>query len=213
MPKAFHAKKHLERSQPEARKKFGLLEKKKDYKLRAKNYAKKKETLSILAKKAQLKNEDEFYHGMIRSQINKDGELVKDRTQQFSGDLIKLLKSQDVKYIQYYRQVNIKEMKKLEDEIALKRSLKSEGKHTIFGKSVSDRTTQKDSTVNRPESEETQTLLRHLELRKKRDEALWKVEQEMQLQKTLLTSKGKRNPIGKDGRGNNIYKWRNERQK
>jgi hypothetical protein len=139
--------------------------------------------------------------------------LVKDRTQQFSGDLIKLLKSQDVKYIQYYRQVNIKEMKKLEDEIALKRSLKSEGKHTIFGKSVSDRTTQKDSTANRPESEETQALLRHLELRKKRDEALWKVEQEMQLQKTLLTSKGKRKPIGKDGRGNSIYKWRNERQK
>lgn len=70
MTKAYHAPKHLERGQPYARlQKHSLLEKKKDYKLRAKDYHLKQKRIKALTEKAKSKNEDEFYWGMIRSKI------------------------------------------------------------------------------------------------------------------------------------------------
>ncbi|QCD92193.1 U3 small nucleolar RNA-associated protein 11 [Vigna unguiculata] len=55
---------HKERSQPSARKKFGLLEKHKDYVQRAKAFHKKEDTLRKLREKAANRNEDEFYFKM-----------------------------------------------------------------------------------------------------------------------------------------------------
>lgn len=60
---------HRERAQPAARKKLGLLEKKKDYRLRADDYRKKQNALRALQKKALDKNPDEFYFKMIRTQL------------------------------------------------------------------------------------------------------------------------------------------------
>ncbi|KAK8805696.1 hypothetical protein WA158_002352 [Blastocystis sp. Blastoise] len=62
---------HLERAQPANRKRFGLLEKHKDYKLRSTNYHRKEEVLKNLRLKAAMKNPDEFYHKMISLKKNK----------------------------------------------------------------------------------------------------------------------------------------------
>jgi len=64
---AVKRKTHKERAQPAGRKKYGLLEKHKDYQLRAKDYHRKKKQLDALRRKAELRNVDEFYFGMTRA--------------------------------------------------------------------------------------------------------------------------------------------------
>jgi U3 small nucleolar RNA-associated protein 11 len=65
---AVKRKTHKERAQPIGRKKFGLLEKHKDYQLRARDYHRKQKHLDGLRRKAELRNEDEFYFGMNSTQ-------------------------------------------------------------------------------------------------------------------------------------------------
>ena len=50
-----------------ARRKYGLLEKKKDYLLRANDYHKKEAALQHLRRKAEERNPDEFYFAMQSS--------------------------------------------------------------------------------------------------------------------------------------------------
>lgn len=92
---------HRERAQPKARKKFGLLEKKKDYKQRAVDYHRKEDRINALKESASQRNPDEFYFGMHKSRT-KDGVHVLDRkeSKKYSASALKIMNTQDAAYLQ-----------------------------------------------------------------------------------------------------------------
>ena len=67
---SLHRRNHKERSQLAHRAKFGILEKHKDYVLRAKDYHSKQERINTLRRKAADRNKDEFYFGMVNQRTN-----------------------------------------------------------------------------------------------------------------------------------------------
>ncbi|RIA97323.1 small-subunit processome [Glomus cerebriforme] len=113
---AIQRRNHKERGQPHSRQKYGLLEKHKDYVLRAKDYHSKQERLKALREKAYFRNPDEFYYKMINSKT-KDGVHVLETGSALSGDAIKLMKSQDLKYVKIQSDLGNKKIEKLEGEL------------------------------------------------------------------------------------------------
>ncbi|KFH44418.1 U3 small nucleolar RNA-associated protein-like protein [Hapsidospora chrysogenum ATCC 11550] len=133
MRNAVQRRPHRERAQPLERGRLGLLEKHKDYSLRAKDYNKKQEVLKNLRQKAAERNEDEFYFGMMSRQgpgsriINGkswDGKVKGDRgNKTLDQDTVRLLKTQDRAYIRTMRQIARKEVAQLEEQVVLTRGL------------------------------------------------------------------------------------------
>ncbi|XP_010883669.2 probable U3 small nucleolar RNA-associated protein 11 [Esox lucius] len=129
-------KNHKERSQPGFRKHLGHLEKKKDYKLRADDYAKKQNTLTALRKKALDKNPDEFYFKMVRSQL-KDGEHVANKAkgaeETTTQEERKLMRTKDLRYVELKRVAEAKKIDRLKSELhLLEADGKQKNKHTFF---------------------------------------------------------------------------------
>jgi U3 small nucleolar RNA-associated protein 11 len=124
---------HRERAQPLERRRLGLLEKHKDYSLRAKDYNKKQAQLKSLRNKAADRNEDEFYFGMMsrkgpgsRIQSGKrwDGTVEGDRgNKAMDMETVRLLKTQDIGYVRTMKQMAVKEVRKLEEQYVLTRGL------------------------------------------------------------------------------------------
>ncbi|KAJ9082260.1 hypothetical protein DSO57_1006044 [Entomophthora muscae] len=109
---AAHRRNHRERSQPQSRQRFGLLEKKKDYLLRAKDYHKKKDTIKALREKASFRNPDEFYYKMINTRTK-----ARLRNTLLDNDTLKLLRTQDLAYIATQRNQESKRIEKLRAEL------------------------------------------------------------------------------------------------
>ncbi|XP_034029995.1 probable U3 small nucleolar RNA-associated protein 11 [Thalassophryne amazonica] len=126
---------HHERSQPAFRKGLGLLEKKKDYKLRADDYHKKQNTLAALRKKALEKNPDEFYFNMISSQL-KDGVHVAKKPKEeveVTEEQVKVMRTQDIKYVEMKRVAESKKIERMKAELhLLDADKKQKNKHTFF---------------------------------------------------------------------------------
>ena len=99
--KTLHTYFGAERSQLGARTHMGLLEKKKDYKIRSADYHRKENAIKALKVKAEFRNPDEFYHKMISSSTKKGVHEVKQRVEKYDGDALKLLKSADLRYVLY----------------------------------------------------------------------------------------------------------------
>ncbi len=63
---SLHRRSHKERSQLSHRTRLGILEKHKDYVLRARDYHSKQDRINRLREKAATRNKDEFYFSMTR---------------------------------------------------------------------------------------------------------------------------------------------------
>lgn len=136
MRNAIQRRSHRERAQPLERKRLGLLEKHKDYSLRAKDWNKKKATLQSLKEKAASRNEDEFSFKMISrgagpgTKLSRGTDEKRDRhwTGTVDGnrgnkalpvDAVRLLKTQDTGYLRTVRSVLVKEVAQLEERAAM----------------------------------------------------------------------------------------------
>jgi U3 small nucleolar RNA-associated protein 11 len=114
---------HKERSQPKNRAHLGILEKKKDYKVRAVDYHKKQDVLTSLRRKAAGRNPDEFYFGMNKSEI-KDGKhrkieqaKQKERIAEIGHDAVKLMKSQDLSYVRMQTMKDIRKIERMQSSL------------------------------------------------------------------------------------------------
>jgi len=97
---ALQRRNHRERAQPNSRRNFGLLEKHRDYALRAKDYNSKKARLKVLKRLTTERNPDEFYFGMVNASTRDGGVYVKSRgNHAMSVETVRGLKTQDLGYL------------------------------------------------------------------------------------------------------------------
>lgn len=125
-------KTHRERHQPEERKHLGILPKKKDYVREAKDYNQKKETLKLLRKRALNKNPDEFYHHMINSKVENGMHFDKETEDEDTPEQLKLITTQNLKYIRTKRQMELKKIEKLQSQLHLTSVERDSNKHVYF---------------------------------------------------------------------------------
>lgn len=140
MRNAVQRRNHKERAQPLERQKWGLLEKHKDYTLRARDHNDKKKRLRALRQKAAERNPDEFAFGMMSSTTKKGVKITQRGTENGSSgslslELVKLLKTQDAGYLQTVLQQTKREMERLTEQvITLEQGVKIDPIETDLGK-------------------------------------------------------------------------------
>ena len=119
MRNAIPRRSHRERPQPHSRTKKGLLEKRKDYVLRAKDYKRKQTTLKRLSEKASERNPDEFYFSMVRERTE-NGVPIVDRPESKSLSVkeVKPLKMQDAAYLRTVRNIERRNIERLRSLVA-----------------------------------------------------------------------------------------------
>ncbi|CAN0035895.1 unnamed protein product [Ectocarpus sp. 12 AP-2014] len=121
---------HKERAQPASRRKLGLLEKHKDYVLRARNYGKKRDRMQALKLKAAMKNPDEFYFAMHRKKTE-GGVHMLDGAETLPHDVVQMLKTQDLGYVSTHRSADERKAAKLRESLHMLEA-GPRNKHTIF---------------------------------------------------------------------------------
>lgn len=239
--KVFHSKAHRERAQPANRARFGLLEKKKDYVLRARDFQSKKKRLQAMKVKAAYKNPDEFYFGMVKSRVDKATGKVRQEAEheKLAGDVVKLMKSQDLKHIEEMIRVNEAKLETFKAEHAIiigstySAANKSKGKHVKFVEDDSELADLiLDTNADDPEDEDlatedtehtttttttaptttTNPIIEEYQARVTRLQTL-KIAQKKLIQEKLAAAKGRKRKVGQDADGVTIYKFDQERKK
>jgi U3 small nucleolar RNA-associated protein 11 len=130
---AIPRKAHKERSQPAERKHLGLLEKKKDYIERARDFQRKVGKIKDLKKKVLERNPDEFYFGMLSSKTKGGVHETqrKDGHDKMSHAEICLLKDQDLGYLGMKQSEDARKAARLQKDLHLLLD-QPINKHTIF---------------------------------------------------------------------------------
>lgn len=135
---ALKRRSHKERSQPGSRRKYGLLEKKKDYILRARDFHKKESAIKVLRRKAEEKNPDEFYFAMEKARTrNGIHEAPTAEANAYTQDELRLMKTQDVGYLTVKSQTEKKKMERLKQNLH-GLSKDAQNTHTVFVDSESE---------------------------------------------------------------------------
>ncbi|KAJ1960788.1 hypothetical protein GGI12_003613 [Dipsacomyces acuminosporus] len=124
---------HKERGQIAGRKHLGMLEKHKDYVLRAKDYSQKQKQLKRLRERAAARNPDEFYFNMERAQM-KDGQHIEERNEIITPEMQRLMDTQDITYVKTQRDINRRKIEKLKSALHILNQPQNGAnpKHTIF---------------------------------------------------------------------------------
>ncbi|KAI6242193.1 U3 small nucleolar RNA-associated protein 11 [Aphelenchoides fujianensis] len=124
---------HRERDQPANRKRFGLLEKKKDWIQRTRAHQKKKNKLRKLRRNALERNRDEFDYHMVRSQVGFDGvhrEAEKMDEEETHVQAV-LNDVRDINYVRHKLSAERKKIDKLKSTLHLT-DMPKMNTHTIF---------------------------------------------------------------------------------
>ncbi|ODH53272.1 hypothetical protein GX48_00468 [Paracoccidioides brasiliensis] len=122
MRNAVQRRVHRERAQPSGREKWGILEKHKDYSLRARDYNVKKAKLQRLREKARDRNPDEFAFGMMSDKTKtqgRHGARGSETAANLSHEAIKLLKTQDAGYLRVVGERVRRQLERVEQEVRL----------------------------------------------------------------------------------------------
>lgn len=236
---AVKRKTHKERSQPLARSRFGLLEKKGDYRKRAKDFHRKERTIQTLRRKADERNPDEFYFGMQNTHT-RDGVHVgrSGQVKQYSHEELQLMKTQDLGYIALKAQAESKKIARLRQTlhhtggsplITRRHVMFSEEAEPQLSKTAEQSAEPKSDSVPDAASQDpeaarsTAKLKRRQELayeelqqRQQRHNKLSSMAADMCVQKQLM-GKGRKRKLqqadadGEDGRP--VFKWHKTRQR
>lgn len=208
---------HRERAQPRGRERLGLLEKHKDYVLRAKDYQRKKAHLHLLKEKARNRNPDEFYFKMINTRL-RDGCHVTDQPEEkHSPEELQIMKTQDTRYVNMKHSTEAKKVERLQSCLHLTTKDKPNS-HTIFVDSIAedlpavqDRVEESQEKVKEL-SQGSRKLYKELKQRSQRCKELKRVAEKMTTQKNLM-AKGRRIKVPSTENNPRTYKWKQERKR
>ncbi|XP_077238521.1 embryo sac development arrest 14 [Tasmannia lanceolata] len=223
---AINRRAHKERAQPQSRKKFGFLEKHKDYVLRAQAFHKKEETIRKLKEKASFRNPDEFYFKMVNSKTIDGIHRPKSEANKYSPEELLLMKTQDIGYVLQKIQSEKKKIERL-NSMLHSIDIHPENKHIYYAedreeaKEIQSRSSQRGKPLASEDvpnqiRRKTAASYKELEARKKRVNDLEKLYMDMSLQKELQ-KRGRKRKLREDEivcpTTGPVYKWRMERKR
>ncbi|CAA0812809.1 Probable U3 small nucleolar RNA-associated protein 11 [Striga hermonthica] len=217
---------HKERAQPHSRRRFGLLEKHKDYVERARAYHQKEQAIQKLKEKAAFRNPDEFYFKMVKTKMVNGVHRLESEANKYTKEELMLMKTQDIGYIFQKLQAEKKKVEKLSGMLhCLDNS--SLSKHVYYAEDRDEaRELQSKVQENRGNpslkdlpkdiQRKMAASYRELEVRKNRVKELEKIHMDMSMQKELQKKGRKRklreneivSPVSRP-----VYKWRQERKR
>ena len=114
------------------RARLGLLEKKKDYVLRARDFHRKEKTLTALEERASARNPDEFYFAMQNQRTERGVHVARaSEANKYTQEQLRIMKTQDSLFLAMRAQIDRKKGERLRATLH-GTGLPAPNRHTIF---------------------------------------------------------------------------------